>query len=89
MSSMLELSSKGLINEIVVAYRDRLCRFAFELVEWILQTNGVKLVVLNENLDSSGTSELTEDLVSIVNVFSCRLNGKRKYARKGEPTQEN
>ena len=36
------------ISEVVVAHRDRLCRFAFELLEWILDQNGVKLVVLDE-----------------------------------------
>jgi excisionase family DNA binding protein len=85
--TMLELSCKGHIEEIVVAYRDRMCRFAFELVEWILQTNGVKLVVLHKNLESSGQSELAEDLLSIINVFNCRVNGKRKY-KKEKSTKE-
>jgi predicted site-specific integrase-resolvase len=85
--TMLELACKGHIEEIVVAYRDRMCRFAFELVEWILQTNGVKLVVLHKNLESSGQSELAEDLLSIINVFNCRVNGKRKY-KKEKNTEE-
>jgi len=77
--SILEMASKGLIREVVVAYRDRLCRFAFELVEWVLLTNGVKLVVLNQGVESSENSELAEDLLSIINVFNCRVNGRRKY----------
>lgn len=77
--TILELSCKGNVEEVVVAYRDRLCRFAFELIEWILQTNGVKLLVLNDALDSSEQSELAEDLLAIINVFNCRINGKRKY----------
>lgn len=87
--TMLELACKGFVEEIVVAYRDRMCRFAFELVEWILQTNGVKLVVLHQNLESSGQSELAEDLLSIINVFNCRVNGKRKYKKdKGDKVEE-
>lgn len=85
--TILESASKHLITEVVVAYRDRLCRFAFELIEWILQTNGVKLVVLNEVLDSSGTTELAEDLLAIINVFNCRINGQRKYKTKKENKQ--
>jgi putative resolvase len=80
--SVLELSSKGLVSEVVVAYRDRMCRFAFELVEWVLQLHGVKLVVLHQEVDSSGQSELAEDLLAIVNVLNCRVNGKRKYKTK-------
>ena len=81
--SILEMASKGLINEVVVAYRDRLCRFAFELVEWILHLNGVKLVVLNKEMESSKSNELAEDL-AIINVFNCRVNGRRKYKSNTE-----
>lgn len=80
--TILELAGKGDVEEVVVAYRDRLCRFAFELIEWILQTNDVKLLVLHEAMDSSEQSELAEDLLAIINVFNCRVNGKRKYKKE-------
>jgi predicted site-specific integrase-resolvase len=82
--TILELAMSGAISEVVVAYRDRLCRFAFELVEWILQYHKVKLVVLNQTLEGETTdrSELAEDLLAIINVFNCRINGKRKYKKK-------
>jgi predicted site-specific integrase-resolvase len=88
--TILELSSKGLVSEVVVAYRDRLCRFAFELVQRFFQLHGTRLVVLNQEVDSSGQSELAEDLLAIVNVFNCRVNGKQKYKNKkqNEQTQE-
>ena len=85
--TLLELSSKGLVSEVVVAYRDRLCRFAFELVERVLQLHGTQLVVLHQEMDSSGHNELAEDLLAIINVFNCRVNGKRKY-KKNEETKE-
>ena len=88
--TILELSSKGLVTEVVVAYRDRLCRFAFELVQRFFQLHDTRLVVLNQEMDSSGQSELAEDLLAIVNVFNCRVNGKRKYKNKttDEQTQK-
>lgn len=86
--SILQLASKGMVEQVVVAYRDRLCRFAFELVEWFLQIHGVELVVLHQNMESSGQSELAEDLLAIINVFNCRINGKRKYTRHKEPIPE-
>lgn len=82
--TIIEMASKGMVKQVVVAYRDRMCRFAFELVEWVLQVHGVKLLVLNQELDSSGNSELAEDLLAIVNVFNCRVNGKRKYTKRQE-----
>jgi len=82
--SILDLANKKLIKQVVVAYRDRLCRFAFELIEWILNQNGVKLVVLNQSVESGSQNELTEDLCAIINVFNCRINGKRRYSNKKE-----
>ena len=38
--TILEQTMQGNISEVVVAHRDRLCRFAFELLEFILASNG-------------------------------------------------
>lgn len=74
------------IEKVVVAYKDRLCRFGFELVEWILKKSDTELVVLNKlsSSDESGTSELAEDLLSITTVFVARNNGNRsaKYRKQ-------
>jgi predicted site-specific integrase-resolvase len=80
--SIIELATKGAVSEVVVAYRDRLCRFAYELVEWFLRIHEVKLLVLNQEVESSKENELAEDLLAIVNVFNCRVNGRRKYKNK-------
>jgi len=88
--SLIEMAAKGQIEEVVVAYRDRLCRIAFELVQWFFSINEVKLLVLNQEMDSSSeNSELAEDLLSIVTIFSCKINGRRKYRTKGQQMQNN
>jgi predicted site-specific integrase-resolvase len=84
--SILELAMQGLVSKVVVAYRDRLCRFAFELVEWMLHVNGVELVVLHESMGDDN-AELAEDLLAIVNVFACRVNGRRKYNNPSKDKQ--
>jgi predicted site-specific integrase-resolvase len=81
LQGILERSMRGEVGDVVVAYRDRLCRFAFELVEWIVRSNGGKVVVLNGEVGSL-ESELAEDLMSIVHVFSARSYGHRKYGKK-------
>lgn len=62
----------------MVAYRDRLCRFGIEFLEWFFAKHNVELVVLKQS-DVSPQRELVEDLLSIVTVFSCRVHGLRKY----------
>ena len=80
LKTILEQSMQGNISEIVVAHRDRLCRFGFELVEWILEINGVKLIVLDRENNKSEDRELADDILSIVHVYSCRQMGKRRYS---------
>ena len=84
--TLLERVNNKEIEKVVVAYKDRLCRFGIELVEWILKKSNTELVVLNQlsNSDESGTSELAEDLLSITTVFVARNNGNRsaKYRKQ-------
>ena len=76
--SILERVHRGDKLELVVAHRDRLARFGFELIEWLVQQNGGQVVVLNQP-DASPEAELTEDLLAVLHTFSCRMHGLRGY----------
>lgn len=85
LQTILEQSMSGEISEVLVAHRDRLCRFAFELIEWIFKKNGVKLIVLDSNQSQSISSvdnELSDDILSIIHVYSCRQMGRRRYSKE-------
>lgn len=73
----------GVVNQVVVAHRDRLARFGVELVEWIITRAGASLVFLDQGDQSKrgSSEELAEDLLAVVHVFSCRANGRRRYKR--------
>ena len=79
--ALLEQTMLGNVREVVVAHRDRLCRFGFELLEWFFAKHNVKLVVLDQT-SGSLQSELVADLLSIITAFSCRVHGLRKYSDK-------
>ena len=76
--SILERLHRGDKLDVVVAHRDRLARFGFELIEWLVEQNGGAVLVLNQS-DASPESELTEDLLAILHTFSCRMHGLRRY----------
>jgi len=76
--AILRAVEDGSVKEIVVASRDRLARFGFELISWICDQHATKLVVLEQS-DGSPESELADDLMSIIQVFCCRRNGRRRY----------
>jgi putative resolvase len=77
MMSML----KGEISTIVVAHKDRMCRFAFEFVQELANSVGCEIVVANQE-SLSPQQELVEDLMSIIHCFSCRLYGLRNYSKE-------
>ena len=78
LETILEQIYQGHISEVVVAYKDRLCRFGFELFEWICQKHNTKILVLNPVAETEDrTKELAEDLFSIVTVFVAKNNGLR------------
>ncbi len=79
--AVLESTIRGDVEEIVVAHRDRLCRFGFELIEWIVSNAKGKIVVLNDDRNSP-QEELVKDLLSIITVFSARVYGLRKYKKE-------
>jgi predicted site-specific integrase-resolvase len=76
LQTLLELLFKRAISELVVAYRDRLCRFGFELFEILCKEYEVRLVVQYGALGSE-ENELAQDLLAITNYFVAKNNGRR------------
>ena len=71
------------IKMILVSHKDRFVRFGFDWFEKFCNKFNVEIVVVkNEKL--SPHEELVQDIVSILNIFSCRLYGLRKYKKQIE-----
>ena len=69
------------IEEIVVVYKDRLTRYGYELIEYLIKkySNG-KIIILN-NIKKEAKEELVEDVLQIMNIFVAKINGMRKYKK--------
>ena len=82
LNKIIDEAINGEIEEVVVAYKDRLSRFGFEMIERIIDkySHG-KITVLNK-ISMDPETELTTDLVQIMNVFTAKMNGIRKYKLK-------
>ena len=70
---------QGKLEEVVVAHKDRMCRFGFELIEFICSRNNTRIIILDQEKHKSTEQELAEDIMSIITVFACKQMGKRKY----------
>ena len=71
------------VKMILVSHEDRFVRFGFDWFEKFCSKFNVEIVVVkNEKL--SPHEELVQDIVSTLQVFSCRLYGLRKYQKQIE-----
>ena len=77
--TILEYAYRGEIEELVVAYKDRLCRFGFEIFEFVISEFSKGRIIILNNRTVSKNEEFVSDILSIINVFSARINGLRKY----------
>ena len=71
-----------LLRQLVIAYKDRLTRFGYDLIEDIIRdySNG-EIVVINKNIQLKPEDELAFDVLQIMNVFVAKMNGLRKYSK--------
>lgn len=85
--SLLELAFEGRLRSVHVAHKDRLCRFAFDLLEHVFHRHGAQIVVDAHDGDAAAAAaspelELAEDVLAVVTVFGARLYGKRSAGNR-------
>lgn len=81
LNTVIEMAIHHEIDRVVVLYKDRLVRFGYELIENIFKHYGVEIEVI-DSIEKTEEQELVEDLIQIVTVFSCKLQGKRANKAK-------
>lgn len=81
LQTILQRLMQGDKFTLVVPHRDRLCRFGFELIQYLFALNGGEILVL-DRCEDSPQHELTEDILAIMHVFSGRMHVLRRYAEK-------
>ena len=81
LNQLIDMVTNSEVEKIVVLYEDRLIRFGYELIENLCNKFGTTIEII-DNTEKTEQQELVEDLVQIVTVFSCRLQGKRANKAK-------
>jgi len=83
--SLLERAVRGEKLKVVVAHRDRLARFGFDVIAFVIGQSGGEIVDLND-VSLSPEAELKADLCAIIDLFSRRINGRRQYTTTTDET---
>lgn len=90
--TLLERVNEGVVNQVVVMHRDRLARFACDLLEFIFRQKGCRFLVHRGGEGPEPTGQLAEDLMAITTVFVASHHGKRaaenRRKRKRAQSQE-
>jgi predicted site-specific integrase-resolvase len=81
LNKLIDMVTDRKVSKIVIFYKDRLVRFGFELIENICTKFGTEIEII-DNTEKTEEQEFVEDLIQIVTVFSCRLQGKRANKAK-------
>lgn len=78
--SIVDRVVNGEVSHILVAHKDRLTRFGFDLLAHICKSHDCELLVLGQE-KLSPEQEMVQDLMTIVHCFSSRLYGLRNYRK--------
>ena len=82
LNKIINYGIKNELEELAIAYKDRLCRIGYELIEKILIENSNTNIIIEKDEIKSPEEELTNDLIEIITVFSSKLYGIRSYKSK-------
>ena len=84
LQTILDTALQGIIGEVVIAHKDRLSRSAFDIIQYIIEKSGGFITILDNDKNKTTEQELAEELLSIIHIYSCRENGKRRYSTKSK-----
>lgn len=79
---ILKYGIDGELGKLAIAYKDRLCRIGYEMVEFILEEYSNTEIIIENNKEESPEEEVVSDLLQIITVFSARVNGLRSYKKQ-------
>jgi putative resolvase len=75
---IMQMIQLGAVENLIIAHKDRLCRFGFDYFTEFCAWNNCKLTVIN-NESLSPQQEMIDDMLAVVHCFSSRLYGLRRY----------
>jgi putative resolvase len=82
---IIDLGINGKIEELVIVHKDRLARFGYELIEYIIKKfSSGKITIINKKEEIEPEEEMVKDVLQIMNVFVEKMNGRRKYTNKNK-----
>ena len=77
LKKLIKIAIANELNEVVVTYKDRLCRIGYDLIEFIFKDYSNAKIKIENIKEKNINEEITEDLIEIITVYSSKLHGRR------------
>lgn len=90
LKELINMAIDKKLNEVVVTYKDRLARIGYELIEWLIKdkSNGKVKVINKKEEEETPEEELAMDVLTIMNVYVAKINGRRSAKNKKEKNKD-
>ncbi|BBM82199.1 resolvase [Candidatus Uabimicrobium amorphum] len=82
LKKLLNLILSGGVRRIVVSYKDRLMRFATQILEQVCAAKNVEIVILNERPQKKFEEAVVEDVLCVLTVYCAKIYGRRSHERR-------
>lgn len=77
LKKLIKLAISNELNEVVITFKDRLCRIGYELIEFIFKDYSNAKIIIENTEEKNINEEITQDLIEIITVYSSKLHGRR------------
>ena len=85
LNKIIDLGIQGRVGEVVIAHKDRLARFGYDMIERILKEySDAEIKIDDREEEKTKEAEMVEDVLEIMNVYVAKINGMRKYRTKNK-----
>lgn len=82
LQKIIKYAIEGTLKTLVIAYKDRLCRIGYDLIEHILETYSETDIIIDSPTEETINDEIANDIIQIITVYSAKINGMRSYKTK-------
>ena len=77
LKKIIKMAIANELSEVVITYKDRLCRIGYELIEFLLKDYSNAKIIIENTEEKNINEEITQDLIEIITVYSSKLHGRR------------
>ncbi len=80
LNKIIDYAIQGTLETLIVAYKDRLCRIGYDLIEHILVSYSNTEIIVDSRKEETINDEIANDILQIITVYSAKINGMRSYS---------